>query len=195
MRYRRVISWHILIPGVLVLLGCAASKVGTFTYDKRLLAEAEEKFEKRHYADALKTYQKLASSAEFANSAAAKTALYRTGYISMYYDNPKADPKAALAAFNTFKTRYPDDKLIGDVNTWISILVVLRSYEELYDETYVRMKKLQSKTAVTSGSLDTLIESFQRCSAEKDSLGAEKTVLLKKITELEQTIVKMEKTK
>lgn len=178
-----------------MLLGCAASKVGTYTYDKKLLAEAEEKFDKKHYADALKVYQKLTTSDAFANSAAAKLALYRTGYINMYYDNPKTDPKAALDAFNTFKQQYPDDKLSGEVNTWISILVVLRSYEELYNETFARMKKLQNKTVVTSGSLDTLIESFQRCSAEKDSLDNEKAQLQKKIADLEQTIVKMEKTR
>ena len=192
--FRSVRSYLTLLCGVM-LLGCAASKVGTYTYDKKLLAEAEDKFEKKRYTDAIKVYQKLATSPAFANTPTAKLALYRMGYINMYYDNSKADPKAALEAFNTFKQRYADDKLLGEVNTWISILVVLRSYEELYNDTYERMKKLQSKTAVTSGSLDSLIESSQRCSAEKDSLDGEKAQLLKKIAELEQTIVKMEKTR
>jgi hypothetical protein len=48
---------------------------------------------------------------------------------------------------------------------------------------------------MASGSLDTLLESIQRCSTERDSLDVEKSALLKRISELEETIVKMEKTR
>ena len=102
---------------------------------------------------------------------------------------------AALEAFNSFRVRYPDDDLIGEVNTYSKILVVLKSFEEQYDETTVRMKRLQYKSAAASGSLDTLLEAIQHCSTERDSLYVEKSAFVKKISELEQTIVKMEKTR
>jgi hypothetical protein len=174
---------------------CASSAVSTYTYDKSLLTVADAKFDKKHYAEALKIYQELAYSPDYAQMNSARLALYRIGYLNVYYDNPKADPKSALEAFNTFKLRYPHDKLIGDVTTWIKILVVLKSFEDQYDETLSRMKRIQSKSAVTSGSLDTMFDAFQHCATERDSLGSERSMLLRKIAELEQTIVKMEKSR
>jgi hypothetical protein len=183
-----------VIAGVL-LCGCAASNVAQYTYDKRLLADAEAKFENKRYPEALKIYQQLVTLPAYSESPSSKLALYRIGYINIYYDNPKADPKAALEAFNSYKVRYPEDKYIGEINTITKILVVLKSFEEQYDATTARMKKLQNKTAIESGSLDTLLETIQRCSTERDSLSLERTLLVKKIVELEQTIVKMEKTR
>jgi hypothetical protein len=177
------------------LLGCASSSVSTYTYDRSLLTVADAKFEKKHYAEALKIYEELAYSPDYSQSNSAKQALYKIGYINIYFDNLKADPKAALDAFNTFKLRYPQDKLIGDVTTWIKILVVLKSFEDQYDEITLRMKRLQNKSAVATVSLDTLIDAFQRCAVERDSLDSDKSSLLKKIAELEQTIVKMEKSR
>jgi outer membrane protein assembly factor BamD (BamD/ComL family) len=177
------------------LFGCASSTVSSYTYDRSLLTVADAKFEKKNYSEALKIYQELAYSPDYAQSNSARQALYKIGYLNLYFDNPKADPKAALDAFNTFKLRYPRDKLIGDVTTWIKILVVLKSFEDQYDEITVRIKRLQNKSAVTTISLDTLIDAFQHCSIERDSLDSEKSSLLKKIAELEQTIVKMEKSR
>lgn len=178
----------------LLYMGCAAHAV-QYTYDKRLLADAESSFENKNYADALKIYQELASSPTYSRSEAAKTALFRIGYINIFYDNPKADPKAALDALNSFRARFPGDKREGEVNTLTKLLVVLKGFEDQYDETTSRMRKLQSKTGTAVGDLDSLLETMQRCSAERDTLGMEKTALLKKIGELEQTIVKMEKSK
>jgi hypothetical protein len=177
------------------LCGCASSTVSSYTYDRSLLTVADAKFEKKRYAEALKIYQELAYSPDYAQSGSAKQALYRIGYCNIYYDNQKADPKAALDAFNTFKLRYPRDKLIGDVTTWIKILVVLKSFEDQYDEMTSRMRRLQNKSAITTESLDTLFDAFQHCNIERDSLSTERSSLLKKIAELEQTIVKMEKSR
>jgi hypothetical protein len=184
-----------LVAVTIGLWGCASSTISSYTYDRSLLTVADTKFEKKQYSEALKIYQELAYSPDYAQSNSAKLALYRIGYLNMYYDNSKADPKAALDAFNTFKLRYPRDKLIGDVTTWIKILVVLKSFEDQYDEILSRMKRVQNKSAVTTGSLDTLFDAFQRCTAERDTLDSEKSTLLKKIEELEQTIVKMEKSR
>jgi hypothetical protein len=181
--------------GVVFLLGCAASRVTHYTNDKRQLTEAEAKFENKRYTEALKIYQELVTSPAYSETPSAKLALYRIGYINIYYDNPKADPKAALEAFTSYKTRYPDDKALGEINTIAKILVVLKSFQDQYDATTTRMKKLQNKTAIASGSLDTLLETIQRCSSERDSLDLERSVLVKKIVDLEQTIVKMEKTR
>jgi hypothetical protein len=177
------------------LCGCASNTVASYTYDRSLLTVADAKFDKKRYSEALKIYQELAYSPDYAQSASAKQALFRIGYLNIYFDNPKADPKAALEAFNTYKLRYPRDKLIGEVTTWIKILVVLKSFEDQYDEITSRMKRLQNKSAVTTGSLDTLLDAFQRCVSERDSLDSEKSSFLRKISELEQTIVKMEKSR
>jgi hypothetical protein len=185
----------LLALAFVIACGCAASRASQYTYDRRLLAEADDHFDKKRYPEALKIYQDLASSPAYSQTASAKQALYKIGYINIYYDNPKADPRAALDAFNSFRARYPDDKLIGEVNTLTKILVVLKGFEDQYDETSARIRRLQTKTAMASGSLDTLLESIQRCSTERDSLDMEKSALLKKISELEQTIVKMEKTR
>ncbi len=185
----------LLALACVIACGCAAGRAAQYTYERRLLAEADDLFDKKSYPEALKIYQDLASSPSYSQTASAKQALYRIGYINIYYDNPKADPKAALDAFNSFRVRYPDDKLIGEVNTLTKILVVLKSFEDQYDETTARIRRLQSKTATASGSLDTLLESIQRCSTERDSLDVEKSALLKRISELEETIVKMEKTR
>lgn len=187
--------FRLCVIAAVFLCGCAASNVAQYTYDKRLLADAEAKFENKRYPEALKIYQELVTSPAYSESPSAKLALYRIGYINIYYDNPKANPKAALEAFNSYKVRYPEDKYIGEINTIAKILVVLKSFEEQYDATTARMKKLQNKTAIESGSLDTLLETIQRCSTERDSLDLERTLLVKKIVELEQTIVKMEKTR
>ena len=181
--------------GMVFLFGCAASRVTQYTYDKQLLADAEAKFENKRYTEALKIYQELVTSPAYSQSPSAKLALYRIGYINIYYDNAKADPKAALEAFTSYKERYPEDKSIGEINTIAKILVVLKSFQDQYDATTTRMKKLQNKTAIASGSLDTLLETIQRCSSERDSLDLERAVLVKKIVDLEQTIVKMEKTR
>jgi hypothetical protein len=185
----------VLALACVAVCGCAANRVAQFTYERRLLSDADEKFGQKQYADALKIYQELVTSPSYSQTPAARQALFKIGYLNIYYDNPKADPGAALDAFNSFRVRYPDDNLIGEVNTFMKILVVLRSFKEQFDETTSRMKRLQSKSAATSGSLDSLLESVQRCSTERDSLDLERSALLKKIGDLEQTIVKMEKTK
>ncbi len=174
---------------------CTASRVAQYTYDVRLLADADDKFDHKKFAEALKIYQDLVTSPSYSRTASAKQALFKIGYLNIYSDNPKADPKAALAAFNSFRVRYPDDKLVGEVSTFAKMLVVLRSFEDQYDETTARMRHFQYKSAIANGSLDTLLESIQRCSTERDSLDTERSALLKKINELEQTIVKMEKTR
>jgi|GEM_PF-846365 outer membrane protein assembly factor BamD (BamD/ComL family) len=190
-------SWvHLLIACVCAsMCGCAAHHVTPVTYERRLLTEAEQKFEQKQYEDALKIYHEIVTSPSYSQTPAARQALFRIGYLNIYCDNQKADPRAALEAFNSFRARYPDDKLIGEVNTYIKILMALRTFQEQYDETAAHMKRLQTKSAATSGSLDSLIESIQRCSMDRDSLDIERTALLKRITDLEQTIVKMEKTR
>jgi hypothetical protein len=177
-----------------LLFGCAASRATAYTYDRRLLAQAEAKFEKRRYPEALKIYQELVSSPDYSQSPSAKIALYRIGYINIYYDNPNANTNAALDAFNSYKVLYSDDKDIGEVNTFVKMLVVLKSFKDQYDETMALMLKFQNKSKIANGSLDTLLWYIQRCTSERDSLSAERFTFMKKIRELEQTIVKMEKT-
>jgi outer membrane protein assembly factor BamD (BamD/ComL family) len=175
--------------------GCAASRMTQYTFDKQLLSDAEDKFNKKNYKEALAIYQILINSPEFSKTYSAKLALYKIGLINIYYDNPDADINSAISAFNLYKTRYPTDPRIGEINSIIKILVALKSFEAQYDETSMKLKKLQTKTALTNVSLDTLLEKINKCSFERDSLSLERSILLKKINDLEQTIIKMEKTK
>jgi outer membrane protein assembly factor BamD (BamD/ComL family) len=163
--------------------------------DHQFLADADAKFEKKQFADALKAYQSLANSSVYSLLPTGRMALYRIGYLHIAYDNPNADPKAALSAFKLFVQKYPADNLAGYATTWIKLLSVIGSFQEQLDENATRVRKLQNKISTTSDSIAVLSTSLKRCSALTDSLDAEHLLLLKKINDYEQTIVKMEKSR
>ena len=171
--------------------GCSHVTTTQYTFDKKLLAEADGKCKQKSYPEALKIYEEVFT--KFPQSPSARTALFRVGFVNIYYDNPLSDWNAALTAFKLFQKNYPDDSHMDEVNTWIRILVAMESFSSQYGETSVRLKSLMNKSTEVSGNYETLLEAIQKCSGDKDSLNNEKNALNQKIKELEQTILKIEK--
>ena len=174
-------------------IGGCSTRIATssYTFDKQLLAEADGKFRERNYPEALKKYNEIVKS--FPRSMSARFALYRIGYINIYYDNNQADWTAALNAFQQFKSTYPDDPKINEVYTWIRILLSMDLFASQYGETATRLQKLKTTSIEKSENADLLREEIRRCTVEKDSLSLEKNLLAQKIKELEATILKIEK--
>jgi outer membrane protein assembly factor BamD (BamD/ComL family) len=177
----------------LFLIGSGCSPVTTtqYTFDKKLLAEADGKCKAKSYVEALKTYGEIVKT--FPQTSSARIALFKVGFVNIYYDNPLADWNAALNAFKLFQKYYPDDPRMEEVNTWIRVLVAMESFSAQYGETSDRVKSLMNKSTVVNGNYETLLEAIQKCSFDKDSLDNEKNALNQKIKELEQTILKIEK--
>jgi outer membrane protein assembly factor BamD (BamD/ComL family) len=178
----------------LVLLmapGCSPVTTTQYTFDKKLLADADGKCKQKSYAEALKTYDEIVKT--FPQTSSARTALFKVGFVNIYYDNPLSDWNAAITAFKLFQKNYPDDPRIEEVNTWIRVLVAMESFSAQYGETSARIKSLMNKSTEVSGNYETLLEAIQKCSSDKDSLDNEKNALNQKIKELEQTILKIEK--
>jgi outer membrane protein assembly factor BamD (BamD/ComL family) len=175
----------------LIASGCSHVTTTQYTFDKKLLAEADGKCKLKSYAEALKTYSEIVKT--FPQTSSARIALFKVGFVNIYYDNPLADWSAALTAFKLFQKYYPDDPRAEEVNTWIRVLVAMESFSAQYGETSERVKSLMNKSTVVSGNYETLLEAIQKCSFDKDSLDNEKNALNQKIKALEQTILKIEK--
>jgi outer membrane protein assembly factor BamD (BamD/ComL family) len=176
---------------LLMAPGCSHVTTTQYTFDKKLLADADGKCKQKSYAEALKTYDEIVKT--FPQTSSARTALFKVGFVNIYYDNPLSDWNAAIAAFKLFQKNYPDDPRIEEVNTWIRVLVAMESFSAQYGETSARIKSLMNKSTEVSGNYETLLEAIQKCSGDKDSLDNEKNALNQKIKELEQTILKIEK--
>jgi outer membrane protein assembly factor BamD (BamD/ComL family) len=161
-----------------------------YTFDTDYLTKADGKFREKKYAEALIKYDEIIK--KFPRTPSARTALYKTGFVNIYYDNPTPDWPAALKAFRLFQKQYGDDPRIDEVNTWIRILVAMESFAEQYGESSAKMQKLKIKTIERNETVEQLREEFLRCSFEKDSLNLEKNALIQKIKVLETTIEKME---
>jgi hypothetical protein len=184
----------IFLRGVLIVVlvsGCSHVTTTQYTFEKKLLAEADGKCKQKSYAEALKTYSEIVKT--FPQTASARTALFKVGFVNIYYDNPLSDWNAALSAFKLFQKYYPDDPRMDEVNTWIRVLVAMESFSSQYGETSAQVKSLLSKSTAFNGNYETLLEAIQKCSSDKDSLDIEKNALNQKIKELEQTILKIEK--
>jgi outer membrane protein assembly factor BamD (BamD/ComL family) len=168
---------------------CAHTPI-RYSFEMQSLTEADSIFKRRNYADALLKYDNILK--KFPRSPAARIALFKIGFINIYYENSQADWSAALKAFRLFQKQFGDDPKIDEVNTWIRILVAMESFAAQYGESSQKIQKLKNKTIEKTGNFEQLREEYQRCMLEKDSLGAEKNTLLQKIKGLEATILKIE---
>jgi outer membrane protein assembly factor BamD (BamD/ComL family) len=172
------------------MIGCShTSKF--YSFDMGMLAEADVQFKSKNYSQALKQYDEIVRT--YPRTASARTALYKIGFIYLYYENPQADWTMALKTFRQFQKEYMDDQHIDEVNTWIRILTSMESFAAKYGESSAKIQKLKTKSLERSESIEQLREEFLRCSFEKDSLNLEKNALIQKIRELEATILKIEK--
>ena len=93
--------------------------------------------------------------------------------------NPFANWEAALREFKLFVSLYPEDARVDEVNSWIKLLVVMKSFKKEFlgtskDLDSLKMEqqneKSQSSSAKTAASIDVLSESLRSCTHVRDSL-------------------------
>lgn len=127
------------------------------------------------------------------NSHAARTSQYNLGYINVFYENPFASWEAALREFKLFVSLYPDDPRIDEVNSWIKLLVVMKSFKKDFLGTNDKLEvlqeqknRLQKKPQKPQADIESLNESLRRCYHVRDSLN-------KKSKDLENFILDLEK--
>jgi outer membrane protein assembly factor BamD (BamD/ComL family) len=165
----------------------------SYTFDKQLLSDADGKFKQRKYAEAIAQYNEIVKT--FPKTASARIALYKIGFVNIYFENDQPDWTASLNAFKLFQKNYRDDPKIDEINTWMRILVAMDMFSAQYNVTSARVQTLKKKTLEKTGDVEQLREEFLRCSFEKDSLNLEKNALLQKIKKLEETIELLEQAK
>jgi hypothetical protein len=172
---------------VLSMWHCAGRVV---TATGRQLQEADSLFNAGDYVHAKMAYNKVVSSRP--GTEAAREAQYRLGYLYLYYNNPFADWEAALREFLEYQAQYPDGRRIEEVNTWISLLHAIQSYQEGYDLTAKQARNLESNRTGQSRKISTLTEALLSCEAVKDSLQKEAEFLSRKVKDLEELILKLQ---
>jgi tetratricopeptide (TPR) repeat protein len=186
-RYARLYALLLGLTATTVLVSCASQ---SFTYADKLLMEADSLFQAGNYEYAKIRYTKLRD--EYPNTRAGARAQYNLGYLNVYYDNPFASWEGALREFKRFASLHPDHKLIEEVNSWIRLLVVLRSFKRQYEGSTRELKELQTRPfppkrkKEEDESYDVLLEAVRKCYSEKDTL-------LNKIRVLEDVISEIEK--
>lgn len=159
------------------------------TFEQQVLWEADSLFRAGNYEYAKIRYTKLRD--EHPNTKVAERAQYYLGYVNVYYENPFANWEAALREFKLFASSYPDNDLIGEVNSWIRLLVVLQSFKQQYDTKNDRLQDLVNRQNVTKqqsseASYDALLDAVRKCYAEKDSLNGKVKVLNEVIERIEK---------
>lgn len=160
-------------------------------YEQQMLAEADSLFKAGNYEYAKVKFAKIRD--DHPETDAARAAQYNLGYINIYYDNPFANWEAALREFKMFATLYSHDYRIGEVNSWIRILVVMQSFKREYqgtinklDQIKIKEKDTEQKTVTKKINMDSITESLKSCYDDKDSL-------IRKTKELENVILDLER--
>ena len=150
------------------LMRCAASNVVAYTYQDKVLAEADSLFRVGNYELSKLRYAKVRD--DYPKTPSGARAQYSLGYIEVYFDNPFADYNAALREFKRFATMYPNDKRIDMVNNWIRILTILQDFGKSYYGSHSQLKQLKDKRSAIFKNYSTLQDAYLRCDKMADSL-------------------------
>jgi len=184
---------YLALTGIILLLslimGCAAKVV---TFEQLMLFEADSLFRAGNYEYAKVKYSKIQGSRP--ESDEAKKAQYYLGLINIYYDNPFANWEMALQEFKKFASLYPNDFRIGEVNSWIRLLVVMQSFKKEYRGTADKLEQLAKSKEMEASqpqqprrlNIDMITESLRNCYSDRDSL-------TRKSKELENFILDLER--
>lgn len=172
-----------------MLPGCAAKMV---THEQQLLSEADSLFKVGNYEYAKIKFDKIRNT--YSETDAARIAQYNLGYINIFYDNPMSSPDGALREFKTFVTLYPKDQRVAEVNSWIRLLVSMKSFEKENNYTSDKFEQLKSReikendirAQIKKINENTSSEIIKKCSEERDSLS-------RKTKELENVIIDLER--
>jgi outer membrane protein assembly factor BamD (BamD/ComL family) len=165
------------------LVRCA-SNVATFTYEDKLLAEADSLFHIGNYEYAKLKYSKVRD--EYPKSDVGARAQYNLGYVNVYYENPFADYNAALREFKRFSATYPNDKRIDMVNNWIRILTILQDFGKNYYGSNSQLARLKNRQSSIFKNYSTLQDAYLRCDKMSDSLSRRIQILEGIIAEIDK---------
>ncbi len=181
--------WGIALQILTVSICCCSPKMVTF--EQQILSEADSLFREGNYEYAKVKYAKAREIKP--KSDVARTSQYYLAFINVYYDNPFANWEAALREFRTFAALYPDDPRIGEVNSWIRLLVVMQTFKKEFQGTTNKLEELSKKEpapcpppAPRKTNVDIITESLRNCLDAKDSLS-------RKAKEFESVILDLEK--
>ncbi len=181
--------WGIALQILTVSFCCCSPKMVTF--EQQILNEADSLFREGNYEYAKVKYAKAREIKP--KSDVAKISQYYLAFINVYYDNPFANWEAALREFRTFAALYPDDPRIGEVNSWIRLLVVMQTFKREYQGTTNKIEELSKKEpepcpppVPRKTNVDIITESLRNCLEAKDSLN-------RKAKEFENVILDLEK--
>ena len=165
------------------------------TFEQQILNEADSLFREGNYEYAKVKYAKAREIKP--KSDVAKTSQYYLAFINVYYDNPFANWEAALREFRTFAALYPDDSRIGEVNSWIRLLVVMQTFKKEYQGTTNKLEELSKKEpdpcpppVQRKTNVDIITESLRNCLEAKDSLSRKAKEFENVILDLERNCLK-----
>jgi len=118
-------------------------------------------------------------------------AQYLLGYLNVFSSNPQPDWAAALSEFRRFMSEYPGHELAEDANAWVRLLTeieTLRTKERMRSERVQELLKSDMFLQQVGGSqgVTVMLDSMQRCTAQRDSMAA-------RIKLLEEVIQAIEK--
>jgi outer membrane protein assembly factor BamD (BamD/ComL family) len=110
------------------------------------LRAAESAFQKKEYDAALATYHKIITN--YPSSPESADAMFATGYLLAYQDNPQRDFHQALTVFEEFIKKYPDHPKVAEAQNWravIKMLIEIRKENERLNRSIEQLKKLDVK--------------------------------------------------
>jgi outer membrane protein assembly factor BamD (BamD/ComL family) len=186
----KIYLYFLILSTILIILsGCGGKMI---LYEEQLLSEADSLFRAGNYEYAKVKFAKIRDA--HPETEAAKTSQFYLGYINVFYDNPFANWEAALREFKMFTTLYPQDNRIGEVNSWIRILIVMQSFKKEYQGTANKLelanrkeiKVNESKALLEKKTSDSYTEQLKICSDGRDSL-------VRKTKDLENVILDLER--
>jgi len=160
------------------------------TSSERVLTDADSLFSAGNYLHAKMRYAKVLTS--YPNTEWAEEAQYRLGFLNVYYANPFADWEAALREFTVYQSKYPNGRWISDVNSWLSILHSLQSYDQGFRARSTEAEKLATKHVYELRKAISLGDSLTRCENVRDSLGRKMEELYGRLKELEDFIIRLQ---
>lgn len=175
----------------IVAICCCSPKIVHF--EQQVFAQADSLFREGNYEYAKVKFARVREIKP--KSEVAKIAQFYLAYINVFYDNPFANWEAALREFRTFAALYPEDSRIGEVNSWIRLLVVMQTFKKEYQGTTNRLEELSKKipppttpqpSPLRKTNVDIITESLRNCLDAKDSLS-------RKTKEFEHAILDLEK--
>lgn len=188
MTIRRCTYWtFLLLLAFLLFPRCAGTIVTT---NHRELVRGDSLMVTGDYLHAKMAFVKLLQSEP--SPEVAEEAQYRIAYISIFYGNPFADWEAALSEFTTYKQKYPTGKYIDEVNTWLSVLHALQSYNAGYHSQADQTEELISQHSTEQRRILGLADSLFHCKTERDSLIRELQAFQERLREYEELILRLQ---